>query len=101
MKEIDKVAGEVYNYGGNRKVTNLGDVKQAVYKPKVTVEVEVSDCRDCPYKGAHRGQGECWTECNHKDHKQEAYGNILWGCQAEFEKVPDWCPIGLANSRSQ
>jgi len=56
------------------------------------VTIEVTDCRDCPYKHDHRGHGECWAECNHPD-APGGYKNILWGCQESFEKVPGWCPI--------
>lgn len=63
---------------------------------KVNIEYEIMDCRDCPFAKLHTGHGECWTECHHKDHKQAAYENILWGCQEEFKRVPEWCPLGLA-----
>jgi hypothetical protein len=55
--------------------------------------IEVTDCRDCPFGHDHRGHGECWKECNHPQHNQGAYGNVLWGCQAKFEATPDWCPL--------
>lgn len=56
-------------------------------------EIEVTDCRDCPFANDHRGHGEGWKECRHPNHNQGAYGNILWGCGAKFKAVPDWCPI--------
>ncbi len=55
--------------------------------------VEVTDCRDCPFRKQNRGHGECWDYCYHKEHGQKAYENILWGCQKEFTKIPKWCPI--------
>lgn len=62
------------------------------------IETEVTDCRDCPFRRDHRGQGECWTECGHEAHRRPAYGNILWGCQEQFQATPSWCPLGLASS---
>ena len=60
--------------------------------------IEVTDCRDCPFAGDHRGHGECWTECRHPQHNQGAYGNILWGCQEKFKTTPIWCPIKEKNT---
>lgn len=60
---------------------------------KVQIEYEVKDCRDCPFRRSHRGHGECWEECGHKDNGKGCYENILWGCQEEFTAVPDWCPL--------
>jgi hypothetical protein len=62
---------------------------------KLTIEIDVTDCRDCQFRGSVRGQGECWEECSHKKHGQGPYGNILWGCQEDFKQVPKWCPLGL------
>jgi ribosomal protein L40E len=53
------------------------------------------DCRGCLHRYETRGQGECWTECNHRDHGRPPYQNILWGCQEGFTEVPPWCPLGL------
>ena len=55
-------------------------------------EIEVTDCRDCPFRRSHRGHGENWTFCDHKD-SPEAYGSILWGGWEEFKELPEWCPI--------
>lgn len=62
-------------------------------KVKVTMEYEVTNCSDCPFKHYHYGHGECWYECSHKYHGRGAYGNILWGCQEKFTEVPEWCPV--------
>ena len=62
---------------------------------KVQIEVDVTDCRNCLFRSSIRGHGECWEECGHKDHNQESYGNILWGCQEQFKKIPIWCPLKL------
>ena len=64
---------------------------------KRTIEIDVTDCRDCLFKRSIRGHGECWEQCGHKEHGQGDYGNILWGCQAEFSSVPKWCPIGAGS----
>lgn len=62
---------------------------------KIQLEIDIKNCTDCPFAKEHIGHGECWTECDHKNHNQGAYGNILWGCQSKFEKVPEWCPLGV------
>ena len=62
------------------------------------LEIEVTDCRDCPMAHDHRGHGECWKECAHPDYRGDPYGNILWGCGAEFKAVPNWCPIKEKNN---
>jgi hypothetical protein len=59
----------------------------------VRTEIEVTDCRDCPFKREYSGHGECWAECIHPDNKREVYDNILWGCQSSFKSIPEWCPI--------
>ena len=59
--------------------------------------IEVTDCQDCPFANDHRSQGECWTECQHAQHNQGAYGNILWGCQEKFKVTPSWCPLKEKN----
>jgi len=56
------------------------------------VTIEVTDCRDCPYRYDNRSHGECWAECSHPE-APGGFKNILWGCQEHFEKVPGWCPI--------
>lgn len=69
---------------------------------KIMIEIEVTNCLDCPFKKEHRGQGECWSYCSHPETKQKTYENILWGCQARFIEVPKWCPIfkkALVNER--
>jgi len=60
--------------------------------------IEVTDCQDCPFANDHRGHGECWKECCHPQHNQGAYGNILWGCGAQFKATPSWCPLKEKNS---
>jgi len=62
---------------------------------KVLIEYDITDCRDCPFKYNYRGQGECWAECSHKGNGCLPYENILYGCQEPFEKIPEWCPLGL------
>ena len=61
---------------------------------KISVKLDVEDCRDCPFKRNHYGQGECWYECNHPE-SPKSYDSILWGCGEDFSKVPDWCPLGI------
>ena len=61
---------------------------------KITIELDITDCRDCLFRGSQRGHGECFEYCRHKD-SPTSYGNILWGCMGEFESVPKWCPVGL------
>jgi hypothetical protein len=56
-------------------------------------EIEVTDCRDCPFANDHYGHGECWKECRHPQHSQGGHGNILWGCQEKFKATPVWCPL--------
>jgi hypothetical protein len=60
---------------------------------KITIEHDVKDCRSCPFRYHHYGQGECWEECHHPQNGKDVYENILWGCQEQFKRVPDWCPI--------
>lgn len=62
---------------------------------KVQIEYDITDCRDCPFRHFHVGQGECWSECSHNDHNQKWYDAILYGCQESFTKIPDWCPLPL------
>ena len=62
---------------------------------EINITLDITDCRDCIFTYDHRGHGECWTECQHKDHSRGAYETILWGCQQSFAKTPDWCPLGL------
>lgn len=62
---------------------------------KKTIEIYVTDCRDCIFRYDHRGHGECWAQCDHEDHGRELFENILWGCQEEFKSIPEWCPLGL------
>jgi len=59
--------------------------------------VEVTDCRDCPFKEETGGQGFSFTICNHKDNKRGVYEDILWGARENFSAVPAWCPLGLSN----
>lgn len=61
---------------------------------KVTLELDITDCRDCNFRKSHYGHGECWDYCTHKQ-APEFPTCILWGCQASFSKVPKWCPLGL------
>lgn len=63
---------------------------------KITIEVDVKDCRNCPHKHSLRGHGECWEECTHPNRNRAPYENILWGCQEEFSRVPEWCPLHLS-----
>jgi hypothetical protein len=56
--------------------------------------VEVKNCNNCPFAKAHRGHGECWTECTHPDNNRNPYENILCGCNQELPTTPPyWCPI--------
>lgn len=66
---------------------------------KVTIEADITDCRDCWFKKFHYGQGECWVECSHPEHNQGPYDNKLWGCSGDFESIPQWCPLGLAKTK--
>ena len=61
----------------------------------VDIQYDITNCTDCPFKYNHRGHGECWTECLHKENGRKYYDNILWGCQEDFTKIPDWCPLPL------
>jgi hypothetical protein len=61
------------------------------------IEIEVTDCRDCPCNYKHIGHGEGWYQCTHPKNNQPTYGNILWGLGAKFEAVPNWCPIKEKN----
>lgn len=61
---------------------------------KVTIEIEVTDCRDCFFRKSYRGHGECWEDCTHSK-SPGGYENILWGCGEQFTKVPKWCPLGI------
>jgi len=63
---------------------------------KVMIEYDITDCRNCPFRYAHRGHGECWSECSHKDNGRSSYENILYGCNEPFKVIPKWCPIGLS-----
>lgn len=62
---------------------------------KVTTEIDVTDCRDCPFTHCYTGHGECWTGCKHPKRSGHGYDNTLWGCQEQFKSVPTWCPLGL------
>ena len=55
--------------------------------------IEVTDCRDCPFRKTINAHEENWHHCSHKDNGQPPYGNILWVRQSEFTSIPDWCPI--------
>ena len=59
------------------------------------VTVDVTDCRDCPFRGSSRGHGECWEQCDHNENGRGAFKDILWGCQEDYKKTPEWCPLGL------
>ena len=54
---------------------------------------KVKDCRNCPHRYSHSGQGECWSECSHPNNGKGCYDNILYGCFEKFEKTPEWCPL--------
>jgi hypothetical protein len=69
-----------------------------VYEMKVNVTLDITDCRDCPFKRHHYGQDGSWELCGHPNLETEAYGNILWGAQEQFKGVPDWCPFGLGGN---
>lgn len=60
---------------------------------KLTIEMDVTDCRNCCYKKDHYGHGQCWAYCSNPNNGRGAYEDILWGCQGKFVKIPDWCPI--------
>ena len=60
---------------------------------KKKVEIEVSDCRDCPFKRENNGHGDCFTFCGHQDTGRDPYDRILWGCRDEFSSIPNWCPL--------
>ena len=64
------------------------------------LKIDVKDCRDCPYKKSNRSHGECWEYCDHpdRDENHRGYDSILWGCQDEFKKVPEWCPLTISPS---
>ena len=64
---------------------------------KATIEIDVADCRECPFAHRHAGHGECWIECIHPENGREPYEDILWGCMQDFEEVPSWCPFILQN----
>ncbi len=55
--------------------------------------IEVTDCRDCPFAKEHRGHGECWTYCSHKDSVRKGYETILFGCHDQFKQIPEWCSL--------
>lgn len=59
------------------------------------LEIEVTDCRDCPMRKEYHEQGGHWSGCTHKDHKQEGYGNTLY--VDEFYSTPVWCPLKETN----
>lgn len=62
---------------------------------KVTIEIEVTDCRDCIFRRSIRGHGECFEYCSHKDSRTNKYLDALWGCREPFRSVPSWCPLGI------
>jgi hypothetical protein len=66
---------------------------------EVNFTYNVTDCRDCPFRKNHYGHGECWEECTHKGTGREWHERILWGCQAQFKKVPEWCPLGFGGKQ--
>jgi hypothetical protein len=57
---------------------------------KVTIELDVDGCHNCPFKQYHYGHGESWYWCSHKS-APKGYDNIL-----ENRSTPRWCPIGVA-----
>lgn len=54
----------------------------------------VSSCLNCPYREYENTMEGSWYICKHKE-SPEGYGDIIHGCNAGFEKTPDWCPMGL------
>ena len=64
------------------------------------IEVTINDCRDCIFARDHRGHGECWKYCSHPEKNRPAYADILWGCGAQFESVPMWCPLNLGGKKA-
>ena len=53
------------------------------------IEIEVTSCESCPYKGVTKDMGSTWVSCNHKD--------IKFMNELERGVVPSWCPLGLGN----
>ena len=64
------------------------------YGMKVTIEIDVTDCRDCHFNRYHSGHGECWYYCSHP-YSPDGYDDILYGCGEKFKEIPNWCPLGL------
>ena len=62
------------------------------------IDLEVTNCEDCPLAKAHRGHGECWTYCSHPNHGRASYEDILYGCNEKFKGTPNWCPLLKENN---
>lgn len=58
------------------------------------VVINVTDCRDCPFRKQHRGHGECWDYCSNQNTGLGLYDRILFGCnQPSNFRPPNWCPV--------
>ena len=57
---------------------------------KVSVELDVKGCRDCPFLGSHCGQGDTDYSCNYPG-KVMVYINP--------DSTPKKCPLGLGEKQ--
>jgi len=63
---------------------------------RLSVEVNVTDCRDCPFHGEVNDMGATINLCNHQE-APEGYDSVIPGYYARypemFEGIPKWCPL--------
>ena len=61
---------------------------------KVTIEMDINDCRDCPFKDTYREQGFSIHFCSNPQNKRKGFDDYI--CTVgNFIKTPEWCPFGL------
>ena len=58
--------------------------------------LDVRSCGDCPLLRTHRGHGEGFDYCSHKDHGRKGYEDIIHNKAL----IPDWCPLPNMESKS-
>jgi hypothetical protein len=61
---------------------------------KVTVELDITGCVDCPFSHQMREHGGSFTYCVRRD-DSDGYGAIIKWTIEDGLITPDWCPLGV------
>jgi hypothetical protein len=56
---------------------------------KFTVELDITNCRDCVFKKNEYGHGYNLDMCTHPELGPASYDHVIG------DVVPKWCPLGL------